>query len=364
MEVDIPPKQGHLPSLVEILTSGWPSRTSCSAILSVTLLAVVVGSFLAPGLIGAAYTVAGQRAYVSARDSVDIERAIGYFHAAQIWTPREPEPYRHAARANVNLGRYDAAVTNLEAAYRLRPTSLLIQQELAVAYELAGQSEDASGLWTQLGISQDQMMLLGDRYLSAGAYREAWGCYRRLLDDSAPLDLGRLFPIAVVSSVTHAPEATALLEELGRREPDFVVRHFTGEELVLDGAQLYWLVTPGSHIPVGAPLTFGAGETTFGYMWGNGQAVGLINVKESGRYKLDVQVMHAPPAPLLLVVGVDGREIRRLDLTRGDYSSEIVTLPLYLAAGRHTLDFWFLNDGLVDGVDRNAVIERLRLRRL
>jgi tetratricopeptide (TPR) repeat protein len=324
---------------------------------------VVVISFVFPTLIGSVYTVVGQRTYVLAHNSIDIERAISYLHVAQIWTPREPEPYRYAARAEINLGRYDAAVANLEAAYQLRPTSLLIQQELAVAYELAGRSKDSSSLWTKLGISKEQAILVGDHYLRAGAYREAWGAYRRLTDDSAILDTEHLFRIAVVAAINQVAEATELLGELERRETGFTVKHVTNGELVFDGSELHWLIPPSS-IPIGAPLTFGAGETTFGYMWGDGQALGIIGIKESGRYELGVQVMHAPPAPILLVIGIDGRQIKRLELTRGDYSSEIITLPIDLTIGWHSLNFWYLNDAIIDGGDRNAVIERIKLRRL
>jgi tetratricopeptide (TPR) repeat protein len=333
--------------------------------LVVTLLVFTIGvGLMAPGLITITYLVVGYTTFTSAHDSFTLEQAVEHFRNASRWAPRNPQPLRLAARANIALGRYDEAVSLLEEAYRLSPSSLLIRQELAAAYDLDRQYEKAVLLWGHLGVTAERAAQLGDQYLRAGAYREAWRWYRLLLDNSASKSSERLLWMTLAANVSGAPEADALLAEFDQGEMALNVTSLVDDRLTLDGAELRWLLSPGSHIPVGAPLSFGSGDKTNGYMWGNGQAFSIVEVLQDGRYALDIQVMHAPPAPVLLAFGIDGRRVSQYSLERGDYSSETITLALYLDAGRHSLDFWFLNDGVVEGLDRNAVIERVTLRRI
>jgi hypothetical protein len=62
-----------------------------------------------------------------------------------------------------------------------------------------------------------------------------------------------------------------------------------------------------------------------------------------------------------MVLGVDGRQLRRFTLERGDNSWQAISLPVSFNRGLHTINVWFLNNGIVGGVDRNAVIQSVAL---
>ena len=60
-------------------------------------------------------------------------------------------------------------------------------------------------------------------------------------------------------------------------------------------------------------------------------------------------------------LGVDGNQIEMYTLDYGDNSWQTVTVSIKLEPGLHTVDVWFLNDGVVDGQDRNLEFQWVQI---
>jgi tetratricopeptide (TPR) repeat protein len=121
----------------------------------VGLVAIVA---LLPALMSARYRAAGEAAMNS-----DAVGAAAAFQQALRWSPDDPQIYRALAQAYLRLNKPQEAIDVLERAYRLQLDSLLIQQELAQAYEAGGQIDRADRLWASLGLSAATALTLGER---------------------------------------------------------------------------------------------------------------------------------------------------------------------------------------------------------
>lgn len=84
-----------------------------------------------------------------------------------------------------------------------------------------------------------------------------------------------------------------------------------------------------------------------------------VAVPVDGQYQLAVDSLHQAPAPILLGLSINGADPLTLRYDRADNSRALQTVVADLTTGRHTLELRLLNDGVVDGVDRNAVIHGL-----
>jgi hypothetical protein len=104
----------------------------------------------------------------------------------------------------------------------------------------------------------------------------------------------------------------------------------------------------------------------FGTFWWQGAAIGFFQVSESGRYQISINLRHSNPPPVELSVALDNRIVQAISLTRGDTSWETITLPqVYdLGPGIHTIDITFINNGQVEGLDRDAAVAWIELSRL
>lgn len=89
--------------------------------------------------------------------------------------PSEPLVYRRLAQGYTALERPTAALEALEQAYRIDPSSLLVQRELALTHANLGTSDPA--LWRALGLDAATLLALGDQHLRAGN-PEALNWYR------------------------------------------------------------------------------------------------------------------------------------------------------------------------------------------
>lgn len=365
MSLDISQVQREVADLLcADISRRWKLPASAKSFFGVLVILLGCIPFTAPLLLSTIYTALGNHKLTQIIvDAGALGEAITYFEQAQRIQPDNADVYRRLSVAYRQAGHYAEALAAQEQAYRLNPASLLVQQELASAYDLVGKSAEAETLWQHLDMPRERIIQLGDTYLAAGDYATAWVWYKRLLNMGLDLESEQLYRAAIAAVIVKAPEANALINQLGRSEERFQGLVQTGAVLSVDGALLRWLSPPSVNVPIGANLTFGAGATASGYMWGNGQAVLIIEVLDSGSYEVQIQVVHSAPPPILLAVGVDGQRNAQRALSRGDETTENVSLSVPLAAGLHTVHVWFLNDGYVDGVDRNAVINMVTLRR-
>jgi tetratricopeptide (TPR) repeat protein len=297
---------------------------------------------------------------IDTSERTDALRAISYFDQALRWQPTDPQVYRDMARAYLHLSQPHLAVEALEHAYRLSPESLLIRQELAQTYEAAGRFAQADTLWLALSLTPERMARIGDEYFAKHAYAQAFTWYQRAeLGHPTPTH-SQLFTHAVAAILANRPESQEYIARLQMGDRFFTVYDLQDSPQI-EGRQLRWLHSAEGQLSPGTPLATNS-QSTAGIFWWSGQAFVLLHSPRDGAYLVDLRVQHSKPAPIQLAVGADSRQLQTLTLSRGDNSWETVSVPVQLSQGWHTLDIWFLNNGIVDGVDRNAIVDWIQLR--
>ncbi|OGO63312.1 MAG: hypothetical protein A2029_08495 [Chloroflexi bacterium RBG_19FT_COMBO_47_9] len=102
-------------------------------------------------------------------------------------------------------------------------------------------------------------------------------------------------------------------------------------------------------------------QHTAGILYWEGRVGALINLPEDGWYLVSVRAQHTPPAPVILQLEADLQPFGKLELQRSDLSWEVFPFKVYLEKGVHLLDVNYLNNEIVNEIDRNAVIEWINL---
>jgi hypothetical protein len=113
--------------------------------------------------------------------------------------------------------------------------------------------------------------------------------------------------------------------------------------------------------PVGGSSVEGSGAATL--FW-NGAIFAPVNVAQAGQYRLTVKVKNSPPPPIRIQVERNFSSQAVLEFTRGDSSWQELGTDILLSSGIQLIGIRFLNDEVVNGVDRNAVIDWIRVERI
>lgn len=341
-------------------------------IVRLTLAVFTVGAlaYLAyaaiPTLIGYAALQRGAAALFAAEhagaDPASFDETIDDLHRAAALLPTDPLPLRYLARAYAQLGRFDEAIAALEQAVALAPESPLVRKELMLAYQVGGRLEQAAQIETQLGYTPDQIAAIGDTYRRNGDHVEAlrWYDLARVRDPSLVQELA--FRQLLSAGPTGDSRVRTFLREVRAVLPDLELPRVTAAGVTVPGALLRWVeVYPSLGITYGTPLNHIDGSAN-GTLWGNGQATLLVMVDQPGEYLVRVTAQNSNPPPVELVLGLNGRPLRHLSLTAGDDTWSVVEYPVTFNTRIATLDVWYMNDAMVQGIDRNAVIGQIDIQ--
>ncbi len=346
-------------------THSWSLRLSrLSLILAGSVAALLVLWFIVPALVSAVYASAGASALATAQrsptDTRSAAQALHYFEQAQQWSPDSPAIYRQLAEAHLLLQQPDAAITALERAYSLQPESLLIQQELAQAYAAGGRAAQADAMWNRKGLLASQALAMADDFYAQHRYADALSWYERArrLQPDLPFDM--TFKAAITAVLARSPTAQNWLTAAQAHDSSFTVPKLT-KRLDIPGTELRWMNHyPEHQLTYGMPLAY-ATDGTVGVFWVAGEALSVLEVPQAGDYLLQVQVLQSTPPPIELAIGANGRVLQQARLERGDASWETIAVPLRLDPGLNTVHLWFLNDAVIDGQDRNAIIAKITI---
>jgi hypothetical protein len=104
-----------------------------------------------------------------------------------------------------------------------------------------------------------------------------------------------------------------------------------------------------------------AGDAETGLMLFNSHAVLVIELKRDGVYEIAMHALEMTPAPVEMALGVNGIRDGAFVLTKGDGTWTRKTISRTLSRGFHTIDVWFLNDAVISGQDRNAVVKQITI---
>jgi tetratricopeptide (TPR) repeat protein len=281
-------------------------------------------------------------------------------------------------RAYLFAGQPDRAVEAYRNYIQLRPKNPLGHLELGFAYEAQCRQQEftsehvcpnAISEWQTGGLDSSQFKALGDSAFRLGHWEEAADWYERDRwyaavagsNEQIPFDL--LVRQAVAAALAQRQEASALLAEVQGGDSKFQV--YTLQDSVrIDGVEFRWMtiIGDGKYANYGTPLANG-GSGTAGVLWWNGQAMALLSVAQDGNFSVRARLRNSDPPPVEMAIGIDGKQLEHITLTRGNDSWETITLPVNLTKGLHAIDLWYLNDATVNGKDRNAVVEWVAVER-
>jgi Tetratricopeptide repeat/Ca-dependent carbohydrate-binding module xylan-binding len=331
----------------------WPRRTTIAWAVGLGLAGLAVLAALLPVLIAARYVAAGEAALDGAAG--DATRAADSFQQALLWSPNDPEIHRALAEAYLRLEQPQKAIDTLEQAFRLQPESLLIRQELAAAYEAGGQLQRADGLWAALGMTPNDMLQNGDNAFGQRDFATAHAWYARATRVQSELPFDQVFKHAIAATLVGAADAPALLDTAQQLDHTFSI-YPLAKRVRIEGLLLRWVASEASAVAPGTPLSYGS-KRTVGTFWWSGEALAIVSVSHPGPYTLNVRVRHSKPAPVQMAVGIDGQRLLPIALARGDDSWQTIATPVHFSRGLHTINVWFLNNAIVEGVDRDAAID-------
>jgi tetratricopeptide (TPR) repeat protein len=291
--------------------------------------------------------------------------------------PNYSQSYLYLGYTYCLLGKYSLAVEALQTYVQLRPSNPLGQIELGFAQqqkcangELLKKNHPQSinpdnGLctdtelleqvrseWRVLSIDSDQFLSKAHQSFSNQQYVDADIWYQRALkfqlgssDELSPTDQFKW----TVSSVKAHSALPALLrnrqvdiEEIGKTIP---------------ANHLHYFYEISNQIIYGDNISLrNIAGTEFGILYYNGPVGFFINIEQEGWYQVTVNALNSPPAPVILELEKDFQSFGKIELNRGDQSWEVFHNTVFLNQGIHLLDVNFKNDGVENGMDRNAIL--------
>ena len=309
-----------------------------------------------------------------------ITQAIVDLQTSLKYNSDDSQTYLLLGRAYLLLGQADQAIEAYRNYIRLRPGNPLGHLGLGFAREAQCRSQIANSAaasgcpgavaeWRAAGIDASQLLAAGDSAFNRSQWSEAADWYERArwyagttgAGGQVPFDL--LFRQAVAAALAQRREASELLAEVQGRDGKFQA-YILQDSVRIDGVEFRWmtLIGDGKDANYGTPLSNG-GSGTAGFLWWDGQETALLDVAQDGNFTLRAHLRDSDPAPVEMAIGIDGRPLEQITLSRGDDSWETVTLPISLTRGFHSIDLRFLNDAIVNGKDRNAVAEWVTVER-
>lgn len=105
------------------------------------------------------------------------------------------------------------------------------------------------------------------------------------------------------------------------------------------------------------------GQTT-GILYRNKETGGaFIFISTSGCYHFVLHALDRPPAGTQLEFSIDFQPVMTLELPNGDDAWITFSEEIQLEEGKHLIGFQLINDGKIDGVDRNAHFGSVELQK-
>jgi hypothetical protein len=258
-----------------------------------------------------------------------------------------------------------------ELAYASNPQDQQIMQRLAEAYDANEQPGRAAALWQVLAPTPEAQVQLGNDYLDANEPTAALRWLNAALRAAPELEPVLAFRLAAAAILAGTPDAPIWVARAQHHLPDlevYTVGDPTKGAIEIDGAALRWLNQfPAHQVDYGTPLrgrlNAQSEQYDFARFWWTGKGVAMLEVQEPGTYIVQVRANHFPPPPVAMSVAVDWHKPHEFNLLRGDQSWHIERVEVALEPGLHLLNVRFLNNGIVNGQDRDAIVDWIKIER-
>ena len=284
-----------------------------------------------------------------------LARAVTHLQAAREYNPGLAQADLLLGRAYCLLGEPERAIQAYQQYVRLRPDNPLGHLELGFAYALDSQKA-ALAEWQKAGVTPAQVLSNAEQAFNQKNYRSAADWYRlnSVGDDNIQIPILLRWAIAASVSGLQLPDSASQIL------PVFPISA-TGTTRIQAGDFRWLRDIPGQ-------LTYGdrladhkSGNSAPGVMWWSGDAVIILRVPVSGKYAITINAQNTPPPPIQMTLSLDLKTVYAFEMDRGDMSWQEFQTEVDLSAGYHVIGLSYLNNGIVDGVARDAIIDGLEI---
>lgn len=356
-------------------------------VVAAMLLVLVIG--LGPRLLGLIYQVRGglllnQVAGAVPEDQAEpfacmqvplsdatlsgrLEQALIYLQKAVEFDPGLAQVYLLLGRSQCLAGDYKAAIDSFGQYTRMRPQNPLGYIEAGIAYSAfcsslapaykvgiyslacgeAAYRQMVIEQFTAANLSFHHLYDEGQNAFSMQEFQESVQWFRLYSNVVDELNPSEEFIYSVADILTgQQPQTTQAVQIWAVPTPE--------DQLIIPGLDLQW-TRPGETL--GRPLSaYPGGDADRGVMWWNGSAIAVVDILVSGDYQIGVQIQNTPPAPVEVQLECDFESQLKITLEQEDQTWQVYEKACNLEQGLHIIGIRFLNDSVVDGVNRNAVI--------
>jgi tetratricopeptide (TPR) repeat protein len=287
-----------------------------------------------------------------------LQQAISHLEAARKHDPKLAQTYLLLGRAYCLMGEAENAISSYRAYLQLRPKNPLGHLEFGLAYTLIGQRMSVID-WQAAGISPEQILAQAEQEFGKKDYMIAANHYRLSSNiKELPFASYLRWVIAATISKQELPESAL------QRLPIFSIDD--SENTKIEGEYFRWLrENEPYHLKYGDRLLDHPGaDQTIGIMWWSGDAVAIIQTPISGNYTVTIRARNTFPPPIQMYLTVDQEPSFPFEMNLGDNSWQEFKTEVALDAGFHVIGFRYLNNGAVNGKDRDAVMDWIEFTKI
>jgi tetratricopeptide (TPR) repeat protein len=286
-----------------------------------------------------------------------VQQAIAHLIIAEKYNPHLAQAHLLLGRAYCMMGEPENAVSAYKAYVLLRPENPLGHLEFGLAYALVGQKMSVSD-WQTAGINPDQILAQADQAFNQKDYLIA---ARRYLQSAGIKEL--TFPaylrwvIAAVISQQELPDTAYQIL------PVFNIAE-SGKTRI-EAEYFRWLrEVPQYHLVYGDRLIDHPGnDRSVARMWWAGDAIIIIQVPAPGEYEITIRAQNTIPPPIQMDLTINNEPVYPFEMERGDMSWQEYKTEVHLSTGFHIVGLRYLNNAVVDSVDRDAVIDWIEIEK-
>lgn len=293
------------------------------------------------------------------------------------YDPQDAHAYLLIGRIRCLLGEPQEALEALQFYAQQRPDNPMGQLELGFA-RLAACAQEASATaqetrlcddvqiiqqvqanWNEFNVRSKDFYPQARYTFEKQDYSSALIYYQRAVTFRAP-GLGKLpFPDRYRWAVAAILSRSAI--------PPFILDGLPyaglGDSKTIPAAQFRWLRTnPQAQMDISTPVaTKKIDDAKYAVLYHSGRVGVFLQARQSGWYLLKFKALNTLPPPVIARVELDTRPVIEAVLTRGDQSRQTFTGRVYLSEGMHLLSVNYLNDQMINNVDRNLFFLSVRL---
>lgn len=288
-----------------------------------------------------------------------LQQAISHLEAARKYDARLTQTYLLLGRAYCLDGQLENAIDAYQAYTRLRPQNPLGHLESGLAYSMASQTVVVSE-WQAAGITPEQILSTAEQAFNRKDYRSATFWYRQSAASIKDLPIAVLLRWAMAASIS----GQELPDKAYQTLPVFPISDTANTRI--EAEYFRWLREIASyHVSFGDRLVDHPGsDPSIATMWWSGDAVIIIQVPESGKYAITINAQNTLPPPVQMNLTIDLGPVYPFEMDRGDMSWQEFQHTVFLSAGFHVVGLRYLNNAIVNGKDRDAVIDWIELEKV